>query len=693
MAIYNVKDFGAKGNGTTVDKTAIQDAIDAAYNAGGGDVYIPTGTYILTGNPSDKSDGCIVVKSNVNIYGDGMGETILKVKDGWSGSITGVIRSPFNEETHDYSVKNLTIDGNRDSTTGKIDGFYTGVLPGDTRKDTNVMIDKVEIKDCSGYGFDPHEQTHFLTIKNSVSHGNGLDGFVADYIVNGVYENNIAYNNDRHGFNITTSTHDFVLKDNVAYGNGSAGVTIQRGSENIAFPKDISIQGGEYYNNTKEGILLRLADYITITGANVHHNGTVGVRFYGSSNSTLEDSTIQDNSQSKNGGYPEVRLEDEASTSKTYASLHNLIQGNTIIADEVIRASYGIEEKAGLTDYTTVSDNDISGTTKQAVILNGAHSEVDTNTTPEPPTGVEVMGTADADTLTDNASNNIISGKGGNDTITASAGNDTIDGGSGNDSIKGGIGDDSILGADGHDNLQGEKGNDFISGSSGNDTIDGGDGHDSLDGGSGTDSILGGAGNDTILGGGDNDTVDGGTGADSILGGSGNDSLLGGSGNDTIDGGTGDDFISGGSASDVLYGGDGNDTLNGDNSGDTLYGGKNDDSINGGDGYDALYGEAGDDTLIGGAGNDTLYGGDGADVMTGGTSTDLFVFATSGGTITDFDTLLEKIDVTAFNITAANLTFSTVNTNDTQVNIDKGTLHTSILVEHTVVDASDFIFS
>lgn len=731
MAIYNVKDFGAQGNGTTVDRNAIQDAIDAAWEAGGGDVYIPTGTYIVTGTPGDKSDGCIVIRDNVNVYGDGMGQTILKVKDGWSGDITGIVRSEYNVETHNYSLKNLTLDGNRDSTTGKIDGFYTGVKPEDTRADTNVMVDGVEILDCSGYGFDPHEQTLFLTIKNSVAHGNGLDGFVADYIVNGVYENNIAYNNDRHGFNVTTSTHDFVLRDNKAYDNGSAGIAIQRGSENIAWPKDIKIEGGEYYGNAKEGILLRMVDGVEITGANIHHNGTFGIRFYGAKNSSVEGSTIANNSQSKHGGYPEIRLDDEASTSKTYASLNNLIQNNIIFADEIIRASYGVEEKAGLTDYTTVTGNDISGTTKGAVVLNGLNStESDTTTPPPPPpTTVEIIGTANADTLVDNDKNNVITAKGGNDTITASLGNDSIDGGTGDDSIKGGEGADTINASSDNDIAFGEAGNDQLNGSSGNDTLDGGADNDSLNGGTGDDSLLGGDGRDTVLGGDNNDTIDGGLGHDSLNGGSGNDfilggvgidtidgstgndtidggdnsdiilgnsgfdSILGGSGNDTVDAGTDDDTVYGGNGHDSINGGDGNDLVFGEAHNDTILGGKGNDFIDGGSGDDSLVGEAGDDTLTGGIGNDTLSAGNGLDVLTGGGGLDLFVFATSGGIITDFDAANELIDVRAFNITASNLSFSTVNGDDTSVAISKGTLNTSILVENTVVDASDFIFA
>lgn len=43
---YNIKDFGAKGDGTTLDTKAINDAIDAAAKAGGGTVYFPAGTYL-----------------------------------------------------------------------------------------------------------------------------------------------------------------------------------------------------------------------------------------------------------------------------------------------------------------------------------------------------------------------------------------------------------------------------------------------------------------------------------------------------------------------------------------------------------------------------------------------------------------------------------------------------------------------
>src|SRR4051812_30084348 len=45
-ADFDVRKFGAKGDGTTLDSPGINAAIDAAVAAGGGTVVIPAGTYL-----------------------------------------------------------------------------------------------------------------------------------------------------------------------------------------------------------------------------------------------------------------------------------------------------------------------------------------------------------------------------------------------------------------------------------------------------------------------------------------------------------------------------------------------------------------------------------------------------------------------------------------------------------------------
>lgn len=46
LDVFNIRDFGAKADGTTLDTAAIQRAINAAAAAGGGTVYLPAGRYL-----------------------------------------------------------------------------------------------------------------------------------------------------------------------------------------------------------------------------------------------------------------------------------------------------------------------------------------------------------------------------------------------------------------------------------------------------------------------------------------------------------------------------------------------------------------------------------------------------------------------------------------------------------------------
>ena len=46
--IWNVKDFGAVGNGRTDDYTALQRAVNTVLRKGGGTIYFPAGTYTIS---------------------------------------------------------------------------------------------------------------------------------------------------------------------------------------------------------------------------------------------------------------------------------------------------------------------------------------------------------------------------------------------------------------------------------------------------------------------------------------------------------------------------------------------------------------------------------------------------------------------------------------------------------------------
>lgn len=628
--IFNVQNFGAKGDGITDDTAAIQSAIDAAAAAGGGQVYMPTGTYIVSGG-EEPSDGCLMLKSNVYLYGDGMGATTVKVADGSDTKITGVIRSAYGEETHDFGVSNLTIDGNRDSTTGKIDGWFNGYIPGEAGYDSNVTLDSVEIKDCSGYGFDPHEQTVNMVIKNSVSHGNGLDGFVADFLSNSTFENNVAYDNDRHGFNIVTSTHDFTLTNNVAYSNGGNGIVVQRGSEDIPSPSNITITGGEVYGNGAEGVLIKLSSEVTVSGVDIHDNTSAGIRIYGSNHVEIIDNTLTNNSLGS--PVPEIIIQSYNDTlgvsGKYFNGSDNTIQGNIIIGSDL--STYGVAERnEDGTDRNAIIGNTISHTSKGATLIYGDGSYVSA-TVPM----TTVQGTAGNDTLLGSAASEIFYGGAGNDTINGGAGGDILVGGAGIDKLTGGTGADTFRFAAQSDSYRNAT-------TSFDDIITDFDvTQDKID--------LAGLGF-TGLGNGRGGTLQVSYSAssdrtyikdyDADASGNRFELILSGNLTSTL---TASNFI----FNRVITGTSASDSLLGSDSADTLLGLAGNDSLSGG---------AGDDKLDGGAGMDTLTGGAGADTFVFSNRLDSYRNYNTGGAnlgdlITDFDITADKIDLSAMGFT------------------------------------------
>ena len=69
---YNIRDFGAVGDGKTLNTTAVQAAVDACYRDRGGTVLVPAGVFVI---------GMIELKSNVTLH-IAVGGTLLGTADG-----------------------------------------------------------------------------------------------------------------------------------------------------------------------------------------------------------------------------------------------------------------------------------------------------------------------------------------------------------------------------------------------------------------------------------------------------------------------------------------------------------------------------------------------------------------------------------------------------------------------------------
>jgi polygalacturonase len=91
---YDVREYGATGNGTTLDTGAINKAIEAAAAAGGGTVYFPAGTY---------ASFSIRLKSNIALYLD-HGATLLAAEP---NGTEGYDRAEANEWGDKYQYQDF----------------------------------------------------------------------------------------------------------------------------------------------------------------------------------------------------------------------------------------------------------------------------------------------------------------------------------------------------------------------------------------------------------------------------------------------------------------------------------------------------------------------------------------------------------------------------------------------------------
>ncbi|PYY01595.1 MAG: glycoside hydrolase, partial [Acidobacteria bacterium] len=112
---YNIRDFGAKGDGVTLDTAAVQAALDACTNDQGGMVLVPAGTFVI---------GTIQMKSNVTLHIAAQGK-LLGSADGKQYRAADAIPLSGDSTLNDGNVglifavkaENFTIEG-----PGIIDG-------------------------------------------------------------------------------------------------------------------------------------------------------------------------------------------------------------------------------------------------------------------------------------------------------------------------------------------------------------------------------------------------------------------------------------------------------------------------------------------------------------------------------------------------------------------------------------------
>lgn len=184
----SVKDFGAVGDGVTNDTAAIQAAVNAVAAAGGGDVYFPAGTYLVTS---------VNVRHGIAIVGSG--NAVIKRPantPNWTRTFT--TQNTLWSQSYDSSpltFKNIIIDGNRDNQ-----GAYTGYqleqahllfLTGDNTVAGRL---RVIIDGCTFYNCVADAVSQYVNVDLTISNSFFSNCFRGGLVVTGGYTKTRANN-------------------------------------------------------------------------------------------------------------------------------------------------------------------------------------------------------------------------------------------------------------------------------------------------------------------------------------------------------------------------------------------------------------------------------------------------------------------------------------------------------------------
>jgi hypothetical protein len=265
---YNVKWFGAKGDGINDDTQAIQKAEIAVFQAGGGIIFIPKGDFMIKRKPLPDIEPVIYIRSNITLMGAGQGATRI-INDpttptdttGWKvgNNIALISIGKKDSSVNNVTIKDFTLIGNSSIINMNKDSIsdFLGI---EARFQISNLSDTTKLKKLHADNVTIQNVT-VLDVLRGIGAGKSLlGGRYADYL--SVTDTAIIWNDNWILDNITINgvfnrSIEFSFSKNVTVQNsrliGAGFLHLLSGVRNAKILNNHIIYGGDTYSNDRQG--------------------------------------------------------------------------------------------------------------------------------------------------------------------------------------------------------------------------------------------------------------------------------------------------------------------------------------------------------------------------------------------------------------------------------------------------------
>ena len=292
--VINVKYYGATGNGTTDDTTAIQNAINAAVSAGTYTIYFPAGNYLtssqLTVNFPNNTN-----PYHINIVGDG--QEASNIISNPSASANCLVVNLYNQY-QSINIENISVFSNTSNgdSVNAIDIVQNSTTITNPANSSLSILRNITIRGSNGftgsnyfqYGIAIHGASNFNIVSTDITMNNNssttgiyIEGPSSSYDVPVVFNLiGVTVNYCQNGLVVGPNTQGVTINSSNFVGNtygivvpSTASGVNQLSIFNSSFNNNIT--NIEFNNSVSGGMIIGNIFYIHPSGFGVDTNGSI----------------------------------------------------------------------------------------------------------------------------------------------------------------------------------------------------------------------------------------------------------------------------------------------------------------------------------------------------------------------------------------------------------------------------------